>query len=139
MWVSTQFTTARIRHKNTTNETFKNCLQKLSFADVLYNRSSLKCPNIHRKTPLLDSLFNKVAGPQTCNFIKKWLQHRRFPENVSNFLRTAFSMEHLRWLLLCLFEREEEESVEQRSKKKKFKCKKQMKTFYLTSTCKFWC
>ena len=24
------------------------------------------------------SLFNKVAGPQVCNFIKKWLQHRWF-------------------------------------------------------------
>ena len=51
---------------------------------------------------MLDSLFNKVAGLQTCNFIKKWLQHRCFPVNVANFIRTAFSIEHLRWLLLCL-------------------------------------
>ena len=32
--------------------------------------------------------------------------------NVANFLRAAFSIEDLRWLLLFLIEREEEESVE---------------------------
>ena len=50
----------------------------------------------------MDSIFNKVAGLQTWNFIKKWLQHSCFPVNVKNFLWTAFSMEHL----LCLLERE---------------------------------
>ena len=40
-------------------------------------------------------------------------------------------------LLSCLLEREEEESVEQRSEEKFFKWKKKMKTFHLT--CKFWC
>ena len=53
----------------------------------------------------LNSLFNKVARLQTCNFIKKWSQHRYFPVNVANFLITAFSLEHLRWLLLFLLER----------------------------------
>ena len=48
-------------------------------------------------------------------------------------------MEHLRWLLLCLLEREEEESVGQSSEKKIFKWKKKIKTFDLTSTRKFWC
>ena len=32
---------------------------------------------------------------QTCNFIKKRLQHRCFPVNISNFLRTASFIEHL--------------------------------------------
>ena len=68
---------------------------------------------------MLGSLFNKVVGLQACNFIKKRLRHRRLPVNIAKFLRTAFSMEHLRWLLLCVLEREEEESVEQRSKEKK--------------------
>ena len=36
------------------------------------------------------SLFNKVAGLQTCNFIKKRLQDSCFPVNVAKFLRTAF-------------------------------------------------
>ena len=41
--------------------------------------------NIHRKTP---------------DFIKKRLQHRCFPVNIAKFLRTAFFIEHLRWLLI---------------------------------------
>ena len=56
----------------------------------------------------------------------KTLQMKRvflkvFPVNNANFLRTAFSIEHLRWLLLFLLEREEEENVEQGSKGKPFK------------------
>ena len=36
--------------------------------------------------------FNKVAGlrPETCNFIKKIIWHRNFPENFARFLRTPF-------------------------------------------------
>ena len=45
--------------------------------------------NIHRKTPVLKSLFNKVAGLKACNFIKKRLQRRCFPANIAKFLRTA--------------------------------------------------
>ena len=39
---------------------------------------------------MLESLFNKVAGAQACNYIKKRLQHRPFPVNIAKFLRTAF-------------------------------------------------
>ena len=46
--------------------------------------------------------FNKVAG-LTCNLIKKRLWHSLFPVNFEKFLRTP-SIEHLRWLLLSLFE-----------------------------------
>ena len=34
---------------------------------------------------MLESLFNKLAGLQACNFIKKRLQHRRFPVNFVKF------------------------------------------------------
>ena len=34
------------------------------------------------------------------NFIKKTLQHGRFPVKLAKFLRTPFSTEQLRWLLL---------------------------------------
>ena len=40
---------------------------------------------IDRKTPVLESLFTKVAGLQGCNFIKKRLQHRRFPVKFAHF------------------------------------------------------
>ena len=39
--------------------------------DFLQNRCSQKFSDIHRKTPMLDFLFNKVAAIQACNFIKK--------------------------------------------------------------------
>ena len=35
--------------------------------------------NIHRKTPLIESLYHKVAELQASNFIKKRLQNRCFP------------------------------------------------------------
>ena len=44
-----------------------------------------------------------------------------FPVNDANFLRTAFSIQHFWWLLLCLLEREEEENLEQGSEEKIFK------------------
>ena len=39
--------------------------------------------------------FNKVSGLEACNFIKKRLQHRCFPVNFVEFLRTSFSTKHL--------------------------------------------
>ena len=57
---------------------------------VFYKKScSEKFRKIHRKTPLLESLFNKVVAQKACNFIKKRLQHRRFPVNIAKRLRTA--------------------------------------------------
>ena len=56
----------------------------------------------HRKAPVLESLFNKVAGLRACNFVKKRLQLRFFPVNFVEFLRTPFSTEHHWWLLLKL-------------------------------------
>ena len=49
--------------------------------------------NIHRKTPVLKSLFNKVAGILACNFIKKKLQQRCFPVNIAKFVGTVFFVE----------------------------------------------
>ena len=49
---------------------------------------------------MLESVFNNVAGLKVWGFIKKRLQHSCFPKNVTKLLRTAFLIEHLRWLLL---------------------------------------
>ena len=49
---------------------------------------------------VLESLFNKVAGIQASNFIKKRLQHKFFPVKIAKFLKTASFIKHLRWLLL---------------------------------------
>ena len=39
---------------------------------------------------MVGSIFNKVAGVKTCNFINKRLQDRCFPVNITKFLRAAF-------------------------------------------------
>ena len=46
--------------------------------------------NIHRKTIVLESLFNRLAGFKTCDFLKKRLQHRCFFVKFAKFLRTPF-------------------------------------------------
>ena len=58
--------------------------------------------NVHKKTPVLEYLFNKIASLKVCNFIQKTLQHRCFPVNIAKYLRTAFFTEHLQWLLYSL-------------------------------------
>ena len=60
---------------------------------------SEKFPKIHRKKPVPESLFNKVAG---LSLQKKRLWHRCFPVNFAKFLRTPFLKNHLPWLLLAL-------------------------------------
>ena len=44
---------------------------------------------------MLEFLFNKVAGPKACNFIKNRLQQRCFPMKFANFLRTPFNRTNL--------------------------------------------
>ena len=71
-------------------------MQKQMFADVLQNRCSLRFRKIHRKTPDLESLFNKPLVLMACNLFR--LQHRCFPENFAKVLGTYFSFitEHFR-------------------------------------------
>ena len=79
--------------------------------EVFYKRScSQKFRNIQRKIPDLESLFNKAAGREAFNFIKKRLQLRCFPLNIAKFLRTPFLKNICERLLLrvlkptsCLF------------------------------------
>ena len=48
-------------------------------------------------------LFNKVTDLRPATLLKKRLWHKCFPVNLVKFLRTAFSLEYLRWLPLCNF------------------------------------
>ena len=61
---------------------------------------SKKFRNIHRKTPVLESLFNKVAELKACKFIKKKLQRRCFPVNIAKFLRAPILKNTWEWLFL---------------------------------------
>ena len=47
--------------------------------------------------------FNKVAGLQTCNIIKKILQHRCFLVNIAKFFRTILKNTSLSVLHSCCF------------------------------------
>ena len=62
------------------------------FKDILYT-----------KQPFTDIFkIGILKNLKAFNFIKKRPQHRCFPVNIAKFLRTAFFIEHLRWLLLHL-------------------------------------
>ena len=79
------------------------CKFRSSLSQLFFKIGALKkLHNIHEKTPVMESYLNKVSGLQAYNFIKKRLQHRRFPATIAKFLRTAFFREHFRWLLLLI-------------------------------------
>ena len=59
-------------------------------SQMFFEIGVLKVSNIHRKTPVLKSLFRKVASLEAYKFIKKRLQHRCFPVNIANFLRKFY-------------------------------------------------
>ena len=57
--------------------------------EVFYRKScSEEFCNIRRKTSVLESLFDSLAGFKTCNFLKKRLQQKCFPVNIAKFLKT---------------------------------------------------
>ena len=55
-------------------------------AVALVSRWHSRC--YHKIKPVLESLFNKVAGLKAWNFIKNRLQHSCFPVKFAKFLRT---------------------------------------------------
>ena len=66
--------------------------------EVFRKKSVLKnFGEFHRKTPVPESLFNKVADlrPIPATLLEKRLWHRCFPVDFAKFLRTPFSKEHL--------------------------------------------
>ena len=46
--------------------------------------------NFYRKATVLESVFNKIAGLQVCNFVKKRLQHRCYLVKFAKYIRTLF-------------------------------------------------
>ena len=63
---------------------------------------SLKVRKYHRKIPVLESVFNKVAGVTACNFITKKVKHRCFPVKFTKFLRIPILNNISKRLLLYL-------------------------------------
>ena len=102
---------------------FINKVQKQTFTDVLQNNCSQQVLQISQESNCVGVFFNKVAGLQKCNFIKKSLQHSFFIVNFVNYPRTptlqiiyeglllkqpvrlfknTFFPDHLQWLLLTV-------------------------------------
>ena len=62
---------------------FKSSLLQMFFKiDVLKNLA------MFTERPVLELLFNIVAGLEDCNYIKKRFQHKCFLVNIAKFLRT---------------------------------------------------
>ena len=61
-----------------------------SRSQMFFKIRGLKNFLLFTKTPVLESLFDNVAGLMACNVIKKRLQHRCFPVNITKFIRTSF-------------------------------------------------
>ena len=50
----------------------------------------LKNFSMFAKTPVFESFFNKVGGPEALHFYQKRGSNTGFPVNLAKFLRTAF-------------------------------------------------
>ena len=57
---------------------------------VVCKKVFLEVSKIHRKRPVPESLFNKVASLRPATLLKKRLWHRCFPVNFVKFLTTPF-------------------------------------------------
>ena len=86
--------------------TYINYNKKFCMAspEAVIKRCSIKKLLLKLRTGKYDcrSLFNKVVGHQTCNFIKKRLQYRCFPVNFAKFLGTSILKNIYKRLLLYL-------------------------------------
>ena len=63
----------------------------------------LKISQSLQETPVLKSLFRKVAGLKVCNFIKKRPQRKCFLVNISKFLRLPILKNIFEWLIFYCF------------------------------------
>ena len=80
----------------------KACKQKQPFADVFQNSYLfLKIPHYSQEHTCIGiSFLIKLQTFRPAILLKKRLQHSCFPVTVAKFLRTVFSIENLRRLLL---------------------------------------
>ena len=68
--------------------------QKQAFTDVLQKRCSQKFGNIRKKTPVLESHFDKVAGLKAWIFIKAETPTQVFSCEYCEIIKNNFFLEH---------------------------------------------
>ena len=98
--------------------------------DVLRNRSFWNGSIFTGKHLYWTLFLIKLQALTPATLLKSGSNKRVFWWMLQIF-KNSFSIEHIRWLLLCQLEREEEESMEQRSEEKFFKWKKKWKHFII--------
>ena len=74
-------------------------IEQVSEAGVRRLQIRWSC-KFHRKTSVLESIFNKAAGLKVCDSIKKRLHHSCPPVKLAKFLKRPFFTEEFQWLLL---------------------------------------
>ena len=75
-------------------------LQRSSLPEVFCEKGVLKHFAIVTGKHLYWNIFVIKLQMKACNFVKKGLQQICFTVKIAKFFRTAFFIEHLRWLLL---------------------------------------
>ena len=65
-------------------------LPEASTRGVLWKKVFLEILQIHRKTSVPESFYNKVTALRPAILLKERLRHRCFPVNFAKFLRTPF-------------------------------------------------
>ena len=70
-----------------------NCRSSCSQKEILQYSQENTCIGVP---------FQEIVGLEPSKSIKRRRQHRCFPVNIAKFLRTAFPIEQLWWLLLEL-------------------------------------
>ena len=68
------------------------------FADILQNKRSWKFRKFHRQAPVLESLFNKVAGSRPVTLLKRG-SNKSVSCEICEIFKNTFFKEPLRWLL----------------------------------------
>ena len=127
--MSDHFTTLRSKglNMNKRNSIYEECCDYKSMGNfTLTERVRHSCPEVFCKNGVLRNFakltvkylcqslfFNEVADFKPATLLKKGLWHRCFLVNFAKFLGTAFSIEHLRWLLLVFLNRFCQHSVNQ--------------------------
>ena len=69
---------------------FVHVVKRLNSRSEMFFKTGVLIRNIHRKTPVLKSLFDKLQDWRFAFSFQTTLQHRWFPMNMARFLKTAF-------------------------------------------------
>ena len=80
---------AGILSKERTNSNVKK-VKSSSRSQMFFKIGLIKISKFHRKTSVLEALFNDAAGLQASNFMKERLQHRWFLVKFAKFLKKVF-------------------------------------------------